>query len=115
MLGRAARLVRKPDACLFDVAPDRGYRVSPCNAAPARDAQYGDGRISARRKACPRRSLVSVALVLGLATLARRYAGRLLAAILLYGVRTFLDAVAPRLPDLPHASIVTCDNSSLIH
>ena len=29
MLGRAA-LWGEPRACLFDVAPDRGYRVSPC-------------------------------------------------------------------------------------
>jgi len=60
----------------------------------------------------PRRRLVSVALFLGLTTLARRDAGRLLAATLPCGVRTFLDACAPRLPDPPHRYIVTCDNSS---
>ncbi len=51
-------------------------------------------------------------------------AGRLLAAIPLCGVRTFLDSKLPRLPGLPRPSIVqgtgpcfapTCDNRGLIH
>lgn len=56
--------VRRPHACLFDVAPDRGCRVSPCDAAArCRTARYGDGRICARAARPPRR-LVSVALFL---------------------------------------------------
>src|SRR5690606_3567839 len=56
---------------------------------------------------------VSVALFLGLAIHAYRYAGRPLAATLPCGVRTFLDVCTPRLPDPPHLGIVTCDNKGL--
>ena len=73
--------------------------------------QYGDSRTSAPKS--PRRRLVSVALFLGLTTRMYRDAGRLLAATLPCGVRTFLDACAPRLPDSPHPGIVTCDNRGL--
>ena len=75
-------------ACLFDVAPDRGCRVSPCRAAACRQAaQHGDGRAGACQ-ACPRRRLVSVALFLALYLAA--FGGRPLAVTLLCGVRTFL-------------------------
>lgn len=70
--------------------------------------RYGDGRIGAPES--PRRRLVSVALFLGLTVREHRDAGRPLAATLPCGVRTFLDACAPRLPDPPHPGIVTCDN-----
>jgi len=40
MLGRAALSGVKPYACLFDVAPDRGCRVSPCGIATC-VAQHG--------------------------------------------------------------------------
>src|SRR3546814_6006928 len=64
----------------------------PCK----RNMRYGSRRICARN-ARPLRRLVSVALFLGVAAAeAHRNAGRLLAAIALYGVRTFLDAPAHR-------------------
>src|SRR5690606_25690328 len=98
---------RRTDACLFDVAPGRGCRVSPYGDMARNAMQYG-GAVPVPEG--PRRRLVSVALFLGLTTLARRDAGRPLAATLPCGVRTFLDACAPRLPDPPHRGIVTCDN-----
>src|SRR5690606_18143811 len=92
----------KPCACLFDVAPDGGYRVSPCQDVRTNRTPYGEA-VSVRRKRRPPDRLVSVALFLGLA---HRQAdavisGRLLAVILPCGVRTFLEAVAPRLPGPP--------------
>ena len=65
------------------------------------------------RYVCPRLRLVSVALFLDATAFACICGGRLLAATLLCGVRTVLDAKAPRLPDLPHVGIVTCDNRGL--
>lgn len=53
----------------------------------------------------PRASLVSVALFLD-----GKAAGRLLAAIVPYGVRTFLDAKAPRLPSFPCDRYCNRDN-----
>ena len=93
MLGRSPPFAtRGSHACLFDVAPDRGCRVSPCDAAArCRMARYGDGRIGARN-ARPRRSLVSVVLFLSRAR--RRNRTGWLAVTLPCGVRTFLDGFA---------------------
>lgn len=64
---------------------ERATRKSPCLCAD---------------KPCPLRRLVSVALFLGNAAVARRAPGRPLAATAPCGVRTFLDTRgAPRLPD----------------
>src|SRR5699024_9775982 len=97
----------------FDVAPDRGYRVSPCSAVPGKPGtQHGDGRAGAWPQPCPRHRLVSVALFLGRASATP---GRLLAATLLCGVRTFLDTVVvPRSPGLPYNTIITCDNTDIL-
>src|SRR5690606_41011400 len=74
----------------------------------------GDSRVGACN-ACPRGRLVSVALFLGKDLCqAQTLAGRPLAATLPYGVRTFLDTRVPRLPDLPHPRIVTCDNRGFL-
>src|SRR5690606_10758075 len=98
MLGRAALLTRRPVACLFDVAPDRGCRVSPCCAAtglPA--ARHGDGHAGARNCApSPQTRLCGPIPRPGAATNCAHLAGRPLAAIPLYGVRTFLDALRRR-------------------
>ncbi len=77
-------------ACLFDVAPDRGCRVSPCHAPtgmPVR--QYGDGRTGVHR-GC---TLVADSSLWPCSSaFPERIAGRPLAAIVPCGVRTFLDA-----------------------
>src|SRR5690606_26349339 len=83
-------------------------------AASHRQNRRGVRSGRTRAPKSPRRRLVSVALFLGLAARACHDAGRLLAATLPYGVRTFLDACTPRLPDSPHPGIVTCDNRRLL-
>ena len=88
-------------ACLFDVAPDRGCRVSPCGAAagfPASAVRRWPYRCAHGAPAPQTRLCGPVPRLDGAM---RRLAGRPLAAIPLCGVRTFLDASAPRLPGLP--------------
>src|SRR5690606_5212232 len=50
MLGRAALPATGADACLFDVAPSRGYRVSPCSAVLAYQRAVRSRRTSAPQK-----------------------------------------------------------------
>src|SRR5690606_18718366 len=93
MLERAALQARKPCTCLFGVAPDRGCRVSPCRAAHRRRrTRYGDGRTGAGRSPPAPQTRLCGPIPQPRTEVA---AGRLLAATLLYGVRTFLDGLAP--------------------
>src|SRR5690606_11385028 len=74
LLGRSSHLpaysdgppfpARVPYVCLFDVAPDGGYRVSPCQAA-RRIVRHTEMAVSVRLLSRPPDSLVSVALFLG--------------------------------------------------
>ena len=111
MLGRAALPGIKPDACLFDVAPGRGCRVSPCCAVPGcPDTQHGDGRVGAH---CCARAADS-SLWPCSSTRRCRNAPPCRTAVSRYPALWSPDlprCQAPRLPDLPHAAIVTCDNS----
>src|SRR5690554_67330 len=92
MLERAALLARKPSACLFDVAPGRGCRVSPCRAAAGfPTTQHGNGRVGACvNMPAPQTRLCGPVPQLT-NTLLCPLAGRPLAATPLCGVRTFLD------------------------
>ena len=57
---------QRPCACLFGVAPDRGYRVSPCYVVPCNTQGTPHGfTVSVRAETRPRNRLVSVALFLG--------------------------------------------------
>ncbi len=94
----------KAGACLFDVAPDRGCRVSPCHARQAKARrQYGVAVPVCIRK---RTRMADSSLWPCSSAFSSEIAGRPLAAIPPDGVRTFLGAVAPRLPDLPRPAIV---------
>lgn len=56
----------RPNACLFDVAPDRGYRVSPCYAVPCKSkTRRTETPCQCAPTARPHNRLVSVALFLG--------------------------------------------------
>lgn len=92
----------EPDTCLFDVAPDRGYRVSPCCVIALRQC-HTEVAVSVHLHAHAAVSSLWPCSSAACAT------GRLLAAILPYGVRTFLeDKKPPRLPSpLCQKSILT--------
>lgn len=86
----------EPDTCLFDVAPDRGYRVSPCGVIALQQC-HTEVAVSVHLRA---HAAVSSLWPYSSVTCAT---GRLLAAILPYGVRTFLEDKTPAIaqPTLP--------------
>lgn len=134
MLGRVALDASdEASTCLFGVAPDRGYRVSPCRVDLLPDHAPWSDHGGVHLATHPRARLVSVALFLDLMTTSCHLAGRLLAAIAPCGVRTFLgtlarDAIARPAPHLalyalfmrakaiiPAGYAPNCDNSGLRH